>query len=62
MKRKALIRKIEQAGCVMVRHGARHDLYLNPANGKKQPVARHAEIDDRLARHVCKHLGISTED
>jgi predicted RNA binding protein YcfA (HicA-like mRNA interferase family) len=59
MKRAELLRELTQAGCVLLRHGARHDLYLNPATGRKQPVPRHAEIDDQLARHIKKHLGVA---
>jgi len=56
MKRKELVRKITSAGCVLVRHGARHDLYRNPNTGKTQPVPRHDEIDENLARHIVKVL------
>ena len=56
MKRTDLIKKLTSAGCVLIRHGARHDLYRNPATGKKQPVPRHAEIDDNLAKHILKEL------
>jgi len=56
MKRKDLIKRLSNAGCVLVRHGDRHDLYKNPATGKKQPVPRHNEIDDYLARHILKEL------
>ena len=56
MKRKQLIKKITEAGCTLVRHGARHDLYGNPKTGKKQPVPRHDEIDEDLARHIVKEL------
>jgi hypothetical protein len=41
---------------VLVRHGARHDLYRNPNTGKTQPVPRHDEIDENLARHIVKVL------
>ncbi len=58
MKRKELIRQLTDAGCVLHRHGSRHDIYLNPVNGKKQPVPRHGEIEDILARHIKKHLGL----
>jgi len=58
MKRSELIRKLTDAGCVLHRHGSRHDLYINPANGKKQPVPRHSEVDDTLAKHIKKNLGI----
>jgi len=60
MKRSVLIRELVAAGCVLYRHGAKHDIYLNPANGKKQPVPRHTEIDDRLAKHIKKYLGLSS--
>jgi len=52
MRRKALIKRLSEAGCVLERHGAAHDLYKNPATGKKQPVPRHSEIDEHLARHT----------
>jgi len=56
MKRKELVRRITSAGCVLVRHAARHDLYRNPNTGKTQPVPRHDEIDENLARHIVKVL------
>jgi len=36
----------------------RHSIYLNPANGKRAPVPRHGEIDNRLAREICRELDI----
>ncbi|MBK9654025.1 MAG: type II toxin-antitoxin system HicA family toxin [Rhodanobacteraceae bacterium] len=59
MKRTDLIRRLLAAGCVLVRHGGRHDIYRNPASGKVQPVPRHTEIDDVLARHILRQLGLS---
>ncbi|HDO06097.1 MAG TPA: type II toxin-antitoxin system HicA family toxin [Bacteroidetes bacterium] len=56
MKRKNLIKKLTNSGCVLVRHGGRHDLYKNPITGKKQPVPRHNEIDENLAKHIIKEL------
>jgi mRNA interferase HicA len=56
MKRKELLKKLTSAGCILVRHGARHDLYKNPVSGKNQPVPRHDEIDESLARHIIKEL------
>jgi len=35
MKRKELIKRLTDAGCVFVRPGARHDMYMNPQTGKK---------------------------
>ena len=59
MKRGELIRQLQQQGCVLLRHGGRHDIYLNPATGQKQPVPRHAEIDNALAKHIKKYLGLN---
>ncbi len=56
MKRKDLIKRLTGSGCILVRHGSRHDLYKNPATGKKQPVPRHNEIDEKLAKHIIKEL------
>ncbi len=56
MKRKDLIRAIEDLGCVFIRHGSRHDWYQNPETKISQPVPRHAEIKDLLAKHILKML------
>ena len=56
MKRKDLIRELEKMGCLLIRHGGRHDWYQNPRTGVSQPVARHNEISERLARHIIKML------
>ncbi len=59
MKRSEFIRWLNLQGCLLARHGGRHDIYLNPQTGKKQPVPRHHEIDDQLVRHIKKQLGFS---
>jgi mRNA interferase HicA len=56
MKRVDLIRAIEGLGCEFIRHGGRHDWYRNPITGASQPVPRHREIKDGLARHIIKML------
>jgi len=56
MKRKALIRELEKMGCVLIRHGAKHDWYQNPRPKVSQPVPRHNEIKENLARHIIKML------
>ncbi len=56
MKRVDPVRAIEGFGCVLVRHGGRHDWYRNPATGVSQPVPRHREIKDHLARHIIDML------
>jgi mRNA interferase HicA len=44
MKRVDRVRKLEEAGCELVRHGGNHDWYRNTATGASQPVPRHLEI------------------
>lgn len=56
MKRSDLMREIEQIGCVLIRHGGKHDWYQNPATKVAQPVPRHREIRDTLAKHILKML------
>jgi predicted RNA binding protein YcfA (HicA-like mRNA interferase family) len=56
MKRVDLIRQIEQNGCVLIRHGGRHDWYQNLGTGACQPVPRHREIKDHLAKHILRKL------
>jgi len=58
VKRSELIRELIAAGCVLHRHGARHDVYRNPSTGQKQPVPRHLEIDDHLVKHIKRYLSI----
>ena len=56
MKRIDLIRAIDKIGCVFIRHGGRHDWYQNPETKISQPVPRHNEIKDSLAKHILKTL------
>ncbi|WP_317706483.1 type II toxin-antitoxin system HicA family toxin [Methylomarinovum caldicuralii] len=58
MKREQFIRELEAAGCRLKRHGSRHDLYVNPRNGKQAPVPRHREIKNTLCRLIRQQLGI----
>ena len=58
MRRKDLIKQLAAEGCVLLRNGSRHDIYFNPKNGMKQPVPRHIEVDEMLAKHIKKYLGI----
>ncbi|RLG23310.1 addiction module toxin, HicA family [Methanosarcinales archaeon] len=56
MKRKDVIRKIEEMGCIFIRHGKKHDWYQNPRTKVSQPIPRHREINDKLAKHIIKML------
>jgi len=56
MKRRELIRKLEKAGCELLRRGAKHDIYHNQVTGLSEPVPRHREINELLARKIIKSL------
>jgi predicted RNA binding protein YcfA (HicA-like mRNA interferase family) len=56
MKRHDLIAQLEQAGCYLIRRGGKHDIYHNPDTGKTEPIPRHREINERLAKTIIKSL------
>ena len=56
MKRLDLVRKIEAQGGVLNRHGGKHDWYQNPLTKVCQPVPRHREIKEFLARSILRKL------
>jgi len=56
MKRKDLIRLLENNGWYLIRNGANHDIYTN---GKKaETLPRHREIDETLAKAIIKRQGL----
>jgi mRNA interferase HicA len=57
MKRIDLIRKLEEEECLLIRH----DWYRNPKTGAAQPVPRHREIKDILAKHILSRLTVGPE-
>jgi mRNA interferase HicA len=58
MKRRALIRELVKSGCYLKRRGKRHDIYMNPRNGRKSPVPRHTELKDNLCEVIRRQLGL----
>ncbi len=58
MKREELLRHLRTHGCELLREGARHSWWWNPEQNKRSAVPRHNEVDDNLARKICKDLGI----
>ena len=56
MKRKDLLRQLEEMGCIFIRHGGKHDWCQNPRTKVAQPVPRHNEINDNLAKQIIKML------
>jgi mRNA interferase HicA len=58
MKRRDLQRHLADYGCILIREGARHSVYYNPQTGLTSTVPRHKEINDFLAKKICRDLGI----
>jgi mRNA interferase HicA len=58
VKRIDLIRHVESHGCRLLREGSNHSVYLNDSKRKVSTIPRHREIDDYLARKICRDLEI----
>ncbi len=58
MKRHELIRHLETHGCYLLRDKGKHSIYVNPQNNQTSAVPRHREINDFLARKICRDLGV----
>lgn len=56
MKRRDLIQQIEAMGCVLVRHGGKHDWYQNPRTKWLKQFLVIGEIHEFLARSILKKL------
>lgn len=59
MKRRQLVKHLEACGCELYGEGSRHSKYRNAATGARTTVPRHSEIDNDLARDICKQLGVA---
>jgi mRNA interferase HicA len=58
VKRVDLIRHLEAHGCVLLREGGNHTVFLNRPARKVSTVPRHREINEDLARKICKDLEV----
>lgn len=57
MKTSELLKVLKDAGCVLDRHGGRHDKWTNPVTGKSEWVPRHAaEVPKGLSLKILKKL------
>jgi len=56
MKRKDLIKLLEKNGWYLKRRGGNHDIYTNGI--ESEPIPRHKEINERLAREIIKKHGL----
>lgn len=56
MKRRDLEKKLKEAGWYLLRNGADHDIWTNGKN--IEPIPRHKEINERLAKTILRKLGL----
>jgi len=56
VKRRDLIRYLEQNGYQRLREGAKHSVYTN--GEKTIPVKRHRALDRITANELCKQAGL----
>jgi predicted RNA binding protein YcfA (HicA-like mRNA interferase family) len=56
MKQGELLKILKSRGCIFVKHGKKHDKYLQPKTGKTDQVPRHPKINDVLANQIIKNL------
>ncbi len=57
VKRRDLIRYLEENGFSLLREGSNHSIYTN--NLKTIPVKRHKLLDRITANEICKQAGIT---
>ncbi len=59
MKRRDFLIHLTALGCVLLREGNRHSWWHNPSQNKRSAVPRHTEINNHLARKICRDLGVA---
>ena len=58
MKRRDLLRYLSAHGCELLREGGNHSWWWNPQQNRRSSIPRHSEINELLARKICKDLGL----
>jgi mRNA interferase HicA len=58
VKRRDLIRHLEHHGCELLREGGNHSIYVNRKTSRTSSVPRHNEINNDLARKICRDLEV----
>jgi len=58
VKRIDLIRHLEALGCRLLREGGNHSVYVNPTTRRTSTVPRHREVNEFLARKICRDLEV----
>jgi mRNA interferase HicA len=58
MNRRDLEKHLREHGCAPHRQGGKHEIWINPATGRKSPVPRHTTVKRSIVRSACRKLGI----
>jgi len=60
MKASELTRLAKKCGCHIKRHGAEHDIWVNPKTGNTARIPRHKskEVATGTAKNIIKDLGL----
>ena len=58
MRLNALVRHLRRHGCYRLREGGNHSIWINPETGARDFLPRHSEIDNQLARRICRTLSV----
>ncbi|MDH4218402.1 MAG: type II toxin-antitoxin system HicA family toxin [Candidatus Aminicenantes bacterium] len=57
VKRRDLVRYLEENGFYLLREGKKHSIYTNDT--KTIPVKRHKSLDRITANEICKQSGLN---
>jgi mRNA interferase HicA len=59
VKRRDLVKYLEENGFYLLREGGKHSIYTN--NQKTLPIKRHRTIDRITANELCKQAGLKAK-
>jgi hypothetical protein len=59
VRRRDLVAHPERHGCELLREGGRHSVFIDRRTAKVSTVPRHREINELLARKICRDLGVA---
>ena len=58
MNRKDLVKHLMDEGCQVLREGAKHTILIHSETARYSTLPRHVNINEFLARRICRDLGI----
>lgn len=58
MKRRDLLAHLSSHGCRLLREGGNHSWWCDATGVRRTAIPRHREIDEMLARKICRDLGV----